>query len=71
LDARPPTGISGKTYYTYSVSGVKLKVIHKSSDNLSYVPMMGTSGDSDLAVSKVFGKQFSNIQASFRLSKIS
>jgi len=26
---------------------VKLRVIHKSSDNLNYVPVMGTSGDSN------------------------
>jgi len=43
---------SGKTYYTYSASGVKLRVVHKDAKNLTYTPVMGTSGDSNLETSK-------------------
>ncbi len=45
---------SGKTYYTYSASGVKLRVVHKDAKNQTYTPpVMGTSGDSNLETSKV------------------
>ncbi len=34
----------GKTYYTYSASGVKLKTEHLNSLNLNYVPATGWRG---------------------------
>ncbi|MDR1090988.1 MAG: RHS repeat-associated core domain-containing protein, partial [Prevotella sp.] len=38
----------GKTYYTYSAGGQKLKVVHKSSSNMNYTPVVGsTSGDAN------------------------
>jgi len=47
------TNTSGKTYYTYSASGVKLRTEHKSSSNLNYVPITGTGGDSNLDIVKI------------------
>jgi len=47
------TNTSGKTYYTYSASGVKLRTEHKSSSNLNYVPVSGTGGDSNLDIVKI------------------
>ncbi len=45
--------VSGKTYYTYSASGAKLKTVHMNSTNLSYTPILGTtSGDSNFGQKK-------------------
>ncbi|MDR1706661.1 MAG: RHS repeat-associated core domain-containing protein [Prevotella sp.] len=44
------TDVSGKIYYTYSASGVKLKTKHLKAKNLGYTPVTGTEGDSNFDV---------------------
>ncbi|GHV39013.1 hypothetical protein FACS1894179_03270 [Bacteroidia bacterium] len=46
------TEVSGKVYYTYSASGVKLKTKHMKAQNLGYTPVTGTAGDTNLDVAK-------------------
>jgi RHS repeat-associated protein len=41
----------GKTYYLYSAGGQKLQTVHKSTTNMAYTPVVGsTSGDSNFNV---------------------
>jgi len=47
------TSAVGKTYYIYSSGGNKLRTIHKTTSNLAYTPVLGsTSGDANFNISK-------------------
>lgn len=44
------TETSGKIYYTYTASGVKLNTKHMKAKNLGYTPATGTAGDTNMDV---------------------
>jgi len=47
------TSAVGKTYYTYSSGGKKLRTVHKMTSNLAYTPVLGsTSGDANYNTTK-------------------
>lgn len=46
------TEVSGKVYYTYSASGVKLNTRHMKAQNLGYTPVTGTADDTNLDIVK-------------------
>ena len=46
------TETSGKVYYTYTASGVKLNTKHMKAKNLGYTPATGTAGDTNMDVIK-------------------
>ncbi|MFV0328207.1 MAG: DUF6443 domain-containing protein [Dysgonomonas sp.] len=46
------TEVSGKVYYSYSASGVKLNTRHMKAKNLGYTPVTGTTGDTNLDIIK-------------------
>jgi len=44
LAVKNPSAV-GKTYYTYSSGGKKLKTVHKTTTNMTYTPVMGSTND--------------------------